>query len=340
MSKILAWSLGLLALLGAGAYAASRVSPWPGALLIRTVFDLGGVWVDRKLERHVPQGVTSQLDLHYDPGDAQAFLDVYRPPGIRGSDRLLPAVVWVHGGGWVAGSKGQIANYARILAAEGYTVVGVGYATAPGSIHPTPVRQVNTALAYLARNAAALNIDPARFVLAGDSAGAHIAAQLANVISEPGYAKALAIEPTIGREQLAGLILYCGPFDFREADPGGPGAFLSTILWSYSGTRTFAQDPRFAAASLIEHVAASFPPVFISVGNDDPLEPHSHAFAGRLSALGVPVDRLFFPQDHVPELPHEYQFDLDSDAGLLALRRSAAFLAARTGAGEAPSPGH
>jgi acetyl esterase len=43
------------------------------------------------------------------------------------------------------------------------------------------------------------------------------------------------------------------------------------------------------------------------------------------------VDALFFPQDYAPPLPHEYQFDLDTEAGRLALERSVGFLSALAG---------
>src|SRR5690606_23112788 len=73
-----------------------------------------------------------------------------------------------------------------------------------------------------------------------------------------------------------------------------------------------------------------FPPTFISAGNADPLLPQSQALAERLTALGVAVDRLFFPANYEPELPHEYQFDLETPASRLALARSLEFLARAT----------
>jgi acetyl esterase/lipase len=189
---------------------------------------------------------------------------------------------------------------------------------------------VNTALSYLVKHAKRLHIDPTRFVLAGDSGGAHIAAQLANVVGVPSYAEALGIVPSISRSQLAGMILYCGPYDVRQVKLDGAfGSFLKTVLWSYSGSKDFMNDPHFVTASVIKHVTAEFPPTFISVGNADPLEPQSRAFAEAVAGLGVHVDSLFFPKDYTPALPHEYQFNLDTEAGQLALERSVKFLSVR-----------
>jgi len=68
---------------------------------------------------------------------------------------------------------------------------------------------------------------------------------------------------------------------------------------------------------------------FISAGSADPLLPQSRELAATLSARGVRVDSLFFPDDHAAALPHEYQFNLDTDEGQLALERAVGYLAGR-----------
>ncbi|MGE5150589.1 MAG: alpha/beta hydrolase, partial [Rhodospirillaceae bacterium] len=253
--------------------------------------------------------------------DSALALDVYRPHG-----PLQPrtTVVWIHGGGWLAGSKEQLGNYARILAARGFTVAVVGYSLAPGARYPTQVRQVNTALGYLARNAARLGIDPTRLVLAGDSAGTQIALQLATLIVQPAYAQAMGIQPTLTKDQLAGLLLYCGIYRMEKEDE--EISVLTTEYWSYSGTRNFLRDPHFATAWVMDRVNGDYPPAFISIGNADHLRPQSIALADALEKNGVRVDRLIFPEDHAPRLPHEYQFELERPEARQALDRSAAFL--------------
>jgi acetyl esterase/lipase len=98
------------------------------------------------------------------------------------------------------------------------------------------------------------------------------------------------------------------------------------VLWAYLGEKEFEDDPRLDAFTVSRHVKAAFPPAFISVGNADPLAPQSYALAEALKARGATVDTLFFPADHAPPLNHEYQFNLDTDAGQLALERLVAFL--------------
>lgn len=304
------------------------ISPRPTAALIRLGFDKGGQAMSDGLAKHVPDGISQMLDLRYDPTDDDALLDVFYPARVDNTLQKLPVVVWVHGGAWVSGDKGQIANYLRILASQGYTTVGVNYSIAPRKIYPEPLRQVNTALAYLQANAARLHVDRHKIFLAGDSAGAQIAAQLANIISDPSYARAVGIEPTLARAHLRGTLLYCGAYDLAHVNLNGPlGPFLKTVLWAYAGERDFINDPRFEAASVARHLTPAFPPTFITAGNSDPLELQSHEMAQALARQNVAVDSVFYPPEHTPKLGHEYQFNLDNEDGQQVLQRSVRFMA-------------
>ncbi len=307
---------------------AVEASPWPSALLIRLAFDTSGGLANAKLAPLVPAAISAHLDEIYDPADADARLDVFYPSQ-PDSGRGLLTVVWIHGGGFVSGSKGQIANYARILAGGGYTVAGIDYSVAPERTYPTPLLQINRALAYLTHSAQRLHVDPERLVLAGDSAGAQLAAQLANVITSPGYARTVGIAPAITPRQLVGVVLYCGPYAMQGSSAGGlfPSWFARTVQWSYSGRRDYARDARSATLLVANFLTPAFPPTFISVGNGDSLAPQSYALAVALRRQGVRVDAVFFPQDHRPALAHEYQFSLDTEEARAALRRSQEFLA-------------
>jgi len=315
LGKTLAW---FALLLGLVVLAAHFVTPWPSVLAIRAVFDRGATEASRKLERHLPPNLRIEAGLNYDPSDADAILDIIRP-----SEGAAPGstIVWVHGGGFISGRRSDVKNYARVLAGQGFTVVNVDYTVAPEATYPTPVRQVNAALGFLSREAERLGIDPNRLIIAGDSAGAQIAAQVANLITAPNYARQVGIAPAIRPAQLRGAILFCGPY---ELDLTGNGWFSRTTTWAYSGRRDYRDDASFQLMSVSRHVTRAFPPTFISGGNGDPLLPHSEAMAAALSARGVATETLYFP-DERPALGHEYQFDLDGAPGQEALRRVVAF---------------
>ena len=320
MKLVILWVLGVIAATAAVAAALYLLTPWPRALLLRHEFDEAGAATAGKLAPRVPRDVTAILDQVYGT-DFGARLDVFHPPGPP-QPRLT--VVWIHGGGWLSGGKDLIANYARILAAQGFTVVGVDYALAPGARYPTPVQQVNEALGYLVKEAERLQVDPSRIVLAGDSAGAQIALQLATLTVQPAYAELLRIPPALARDQLSGLLLFCGIYRMEPKDVDNE--VLTTEFWAYSGTKDFLNDRQFATAWVMDRLNSDFPPAFISVGSEDDLRPQSIALADALEKNGVRVERLIFPTDTKPPLFHEYQFDLDRPEAQQALTRSVNFL--------------
>jgi acetyl esterase len=328
LGSVVRWGLSGILLAALALFVAHQITPWPAALFFRVLFDYGGVQMADALAKHVPAGVAARIDEHYDASDPDARLDVFFPVAVENSGKALTTIVWIHGGGFLSGSKEQVANYARIYAAEGYVVASVNYSLAPSAKYPKPLHQVNAALAFLQKNAARFHIDPSRIVLAGDSAGAQLAAQTANIISVPDYAKAVGVLPAISRKQLIGVLLFCGIYDAKSVRPGGGvmGEFLRTVGRAYFGTENFASDPQVAQFSVTNHITAQFPSTFISAGNADPLLPHSLALADAIEKQGGKVERLFFPADHTPPLGHEYQFTLDTDAGKLALSRALNFL--------------
>jgi acetyl esterase/lipase len=272
----------------------------------------------------VPPSIET-TSVHYDPADRDAVLDVYRSPQRKPG---AVTVVWIHGGGFVSGRRADVANYLKVLAGRGFTVVNVDYTIAPEAIYPTPVRQVNKALAFLRREGRRLGIDADRLVVAGDSAGAQIAAQTAAIVTDPDYARRVGVAAGAAPSQLRGALLFCGVYDITGMGAGGGilGWFVQSTTWAYSGARDWRDAEGFETMSVAPHVTAAFPRAFISAGNADPLGPQSVALAKALKTRGAKVDELFFPKDYAPPLGHEYQFDLDTEAGKLALERAAAWL--------------
>lgn len=301
------------------------VTPWPSVLAIRALFDAGAEKAANALAAKVPATVTTTANLSYDDSDPDARFDIHRGPRARTEG---PVIIWFHGGGFVSGRRADLTNYLKILAGQGFTVVNVDYTIAPDATYPTPIRQAHTALAHLAANAGQLGLNPAKFVLAGDSAGAQIAAQTAAMISNPAYARLIGIAPGLQPNQLAGALLFCGVYDITQLgeDGGVLGAFIGAATWAYSGKRGGDGKALLASMSVIPHLTPGFPPSFISAGNADPLSPQSVALAQALAARGAKVTTLFFPASHQPPLAHEYQFDLAASDGQIALQAATSWL--------------
>jgi len=324
LCKWLGGILGGILLVVLAVYIAFQVSPWPNSLLIRRGFDQMSAKVASDLEKHVPAGITAVENQQYRENDSDGFLDVFYP---ETTTKLLPVVVWVHGGAWVSGDKDDIDNYLKIIASHGYVAVGVDYTIAPERQYPFPIVQLNDALRYLQKNGDRLHIDTNKIVLAGDSAGSQIVAQMANVITSPSYAEEMDMTPSLSQDKLKGMLLNCGAYDLALPDYNGPfGGLLHTVLWAYSGQKDFLSDPKLKPASVVNYITKDFPPTFITAGNVDPLLAQSTEFAKKLQSLAVPTSELFYPENHQPQLNHEYQFNLDTADGKRALQQMLDFL--------------
>lgn len=331
------WGLAGFAVLGGAAFIAGVVvthDPGPASLVIRARLDSQAKETNRKLRRHLPDDVGVRRDLAYGSAPDQR-LDVYRRDGSTGRD---PVVVWLHGGGWLAGDKSDWGPYYALLAEAGFTVVVPNYRRAPEHRYPAALHDAIAAVAYVQRERRALGVDPKRVVLAGDSAGAQLAAQVAALSTSPSYARQLRVRAPLAAESLRGTVLDCGVYDllpYVRGDDGAGGILgfaVSQLVWAYAGTN----DPDatvFRRLSVLRELTPAFPPTFVTGGNADPLtDRQSRPLAERLRQLGVPVDALLYPRDHEPPLSHEYQLDLDSDAGQVALARTIAFLRTSTAA--------
>lgn len=329
--KLLLWISGSIVGLCLVVALAFRLSPWPGALIIRDAFNKDDVKVLNALEKHTPATAVAEIsEEQYIQKDNDAFLDVYYPANADSKTRL-PVIIWTHGGAWVSGDKNNVAPYYRLLAAEGFTVIAVDYGLAPEHPYPKAVNQLNEAYAYIQQNAERFRADTNKLILAGDSAGANLSSQMAALITNPVYATELGVKPYLQPGQLKGVILNCGIYKMHELtvpDPTLPkivGWGTDVSVWAYSGTRDFSA-PIIKQMSPYYYVTAAFPSTYISGGNGDPLtQVQSKPFAERLSSLGVKVDTLFYADDHQPSLPHEYQFNLDNADGKRAFQKTVEF---------------
>jgi len=300
----------------------------PRALVLRRLLDWAA---PERPGLAAPADVTSILDEQY-AAERDARLDVYFPASAAAGAQL-PAVVWIHGGAWISGDKQRVAPYFAHLAAAGFTVFAVEYSLAPGARYPIALHQINEALAYVRENAHRFHADCARVVLAGDSAGAQMASQIATAATNAEYAAELGIEPSVRADDLRGVALFCGAYDAnavarhpRAVPNAALQLFTSSVLWAYTGSRD-RDSHVLREMSTIDHVTHAFPPTFISGGNGDPLtEVHSEPFAARLETLGVDVTPRFFAPDHEPELGHQYQFDTETDDARATLDALVAFL--------------
>lgn len=89
-----------------------------------------------------------------------------------------PVVVWIHGGGWISGSRLPIPGYVSALCNQGYAVASVDYRYSEVAVWPAQIQDCRGAVRWLRAHAATYNLDPDRFAAWGSSAGAQLASML------------------------------------------------------------------------------------------------------------------------------------------------------------------
>lgn len=318
MSK-LGWGVAAAAA-GAAVAVVELVSPRPAVAAIRWLFDRDAGSCAREMRLYSTAGpVVDRFGIRYGPAREKTRYDLHRP---LGDVVARPTIVWIHGGAWVSGTRSHVTPYVQALAAEGFTTVSVDYTIAPEAGYPTPVRQISDALRHLVANAAELGVDPERIVLAGDSAGAQLASQVAAVVTNSKYAAEVGVTPPLRPGQLRALVLHCGIYDVGAVDDrrGVIAWGFAKALWAYTGSRRGAPE-----MSTIRAVTERYPATFVSGGDADPLTAsQSKPFAQRLGELGVPVSTLFWPEG--TGMPHEYQFHAHLPESRDAFEASVTFL--------------
>ena len=280
------------------------------------------------IDRHAPE-VLVQSNIAYFQNPA-LHLDIYQPSDIVELG-MRPTVVWIHGGGWISGSKEHARGYFKRLADQGYNVVSVEYQFAPQTIYPEQLLQINQALKFISDHADAYHINPQHMYLAGDSAGANLVSHYAALISNPDFARQSAIKPLIQREQIKGLILHCGIYDLNAFIHKAPDE-VKLIEWgvfnlvqAYTGNKK--DDAEFLKTiSPIQYLTASYPPVLISGGNKDFLtQTQSVPFVNALHRQKIPVTEVFYPESK-EFLVHEYQFMMSKKASQLTFQQTIQFI--------------
>ncbi len=297
--------------------------------LLRLASETGTAAVAADVRRHLPPDDRStRTDLTYAPGRDGTF-DLVVPDG----PGPHPLVVWVHGGGWHFGAKSDALPYLELLATRGYAGAAVNYPRAPVATYPAAPRAVNDALAHLLDHAAAYDLDPDRVVLAGDSAGAQVAAELAVLTTNPTYAARTTLTPALRPAQLRGGLFFCGIFDPTALDDSDRmfSAALESAMWALARRRSWRDSEACDLMSVLQHAGADFPPTFLAAGNADPLtRRQSGPFGARLRELGVGADEFAAGTEDEPAY-HEFQFRLDTPDGVEAFERAVRFLDEVTG---------
>ena len=302
------------------------LSPMPGVFLLRHAFGGEGEIHNPPGYEEVQEKVEIQRDLTYPSEDGKNQYDLYLPKEYSGK---LPIIVWVHGGAFVAGDKSGVENWGTMLAGGGYAVAAVNYEWAPEIAYPGQVRQVEECIAELQKQADdGLPIDMENVIVAGDSAGAHIAAQAGLLASNASYEEELGVVSRLDAKNLKGVLLYCGPYNVEKilnVDNKMMQFLASRIGWAMFGDKHWSEGHMIQTTTIKDYITSDYAPAFIADGNTGSFEQEGKELVQVLEEKGVPTQSLFFDKSH-GEIGHEYQFDLTTQEGWETYTKTLEFL--------------
>lgn len=233
-------------------------------------------------------------DIAYDDDHPSQAVDVY----LAESDKPTPAMIYIHGGGWRAGSKRSVPGWLRRFVAEGQlSVVSVEYRFTDVKTHPAQVNDCLRAVQFVRHNAKKWNIDPERLGVTGGSAGGHLSAYVA---LHDDAAKPKSDDPIERHSsRVACAVSFAGPTDwsllssidhrhpaYRQLigyEPGTPASELATRL---------TKD-----VSPISFASKDDPPLMQVHGDNDVIVPveHAHNLHRKLQNLGVTTELSIIP---------------------------------------------
>jgi acetyl esterase len=215
-------------------------------------------------------------------GDAR--VRILKPPGAKGS---LPAIVYMHGGGWVLGNAGTHDRLVRELAVGAHAALAfVEYPNAPEARYPVAIEQGYATAQWITRQGSSKGLDPSRIAVAGESVGGDMTAALTLMAKERGdvqfvhagiyYPVTDAAMDTASYQQFAD-----GPWLTRKA----MAWFWDAYIADPAQRSQITASPNQATIEQLE----GLPPTLLLVDEADVLRDEGEAYAAKLRQAGVLV---------------------------------------------------
>ncbi len=240
-------------------------------------------------QSNLPETVQAKLDLPYaGTENPRQRLDLYLPR-TRKDDKLLPVVVFIHGGAWLAGDKrGGREMLLPLVESGDYAGVSVGYRLTGEAIWPAQIHDCKAAIRWLRANAQQFHLDPDKIGVMGTSAGGHLVAMLGTSGDVP------ALEGTLGEHLTLSSRVTCvvdlfGPTDLLAmgGSHNNPNSPESKLVGG-----AVQDHPKVAReASPNTHISKGDSPFLLIHGTNDNTVPFSQSqlMHDALKAGGIPT---------------------------------------------------
>jgi len=211
-------------------------------------------------------------------------LHIVRPAGAKG---VLPAFIFVHGGGWILGDFPTHERFVRDLVADsGAVAVFVNYTPSPEARYPVAIQQIYGATKWVAEHGAEIGVDGQRLAVVGNSVGGNMAAVTALMAKEQ-HGPAL-------RAQVLFWPVTNASFENASYDEFEAGHFLTRPMmkwfWdAYTSDAKQRQDIHASPLLATTEQLKGLPPALVITAEKDVLRDEGEAYGRKLDAAGVPT---------------------------------------------------
>lgn len=247
-----------------------------------------------------PDDIVRYDNIRYGEDDKWNLLDVYH---LKGVGAPQPAIVSIHGGGWVYGDKERYQFYCMNLAQRGFTVVNFTYRLAPEHIFPAALEDVNRVFVWIAEHAEEYCIDKERLFVVGDSAGGQLASQYLALLTDETYRKLFAFTVPDKQVRVRGAGLNCGVYDTKQDILDNENGLLQYYL-------ACKAEEYLEEMDTISHITDQFPPSFIMTCCHDFLRHHGEPMYRLLLEKGVKCCYRLYGSEDRPEIGHVFHLDI------------------------------
>jgi len=226
--------------------------------------------------------------------------DIFLPPL---EEKNRPAVLFIHGGGWIEGDRSQLRGYGILLARLGFVCMCNSYRLSNESIWPAQIQDVNCAIRYLRANATDLGLDPNRIGVSGNSAGGHLSLMAAATNYDQIF-EGEGGNNEVSSEIKAVCAIY-PPTTIRQLEMLNP---LENAFLMLMGKEAKKED--YDKASPLNYVTEDYPPCMLIHGSTDSVVrlKDSTKFYEKLIEFNRPTSLHIFSEE-------EHAFDGEPDYG-------------------------
>lgn len=252
----------------------------------------------------IPDDVVRKLNIPYGPDPKWNLLDVYYPAG---TEKTLPVIVNVHGGGYFYGDKEANMFYTMDLSRRGFVVVNFNYHLSPKNKFPTQLSEIGMVMDWMMAYGSQYYMDTDCVYMTGDSAGAQMVFHYITLLSNPDYAKSFPFK--VNREvSVCGASLSCGMYDLFQIKEKR----LQLVLYAYGGMAYLKKSPLLDPLSYITKKVC---PIFIMTFQNDFVRDLSCNLHEKLEQMKISHEFRLYRDENGLECGHVHNLHINTEVG-------------------------